>query len=273
MLRPAEHAAKVDLARVQTGPALQPWVENYWSVRWDLAPGDRYFSEVIPHPTVHISFESGNTEHYGYAMPAALVHGPPVRRFAVELTGQGRVFGVKFRPGGFGAFIRTDVGAWRGRVEPVDAALGPAATALLPRLLAEDADAARASIVEDFLQQRLPAPDANYERVLSIVAGMIGDPGLTTVEAVTDRFGIAERTLQRLFRRYVGVGPKWMLRRYRLHDAVTLIDAGQYADLASLAASLGWYDQGHFTREFTAQVGVPPKIYAAGGRTPQTKDP
>jgi len=83
---------------------------------------------------------------------------------------------------------------------------------------------------------------------------------------VTERHGIPLRTLQRLFRRYVGVGPKWTLQRYRLHDAVTLIDTGAVDDLAELAASLGWYDQAHFTREFTSLVGMPPAKYAARSR-------
>jgi len=50
---------------------LAPFIEDYWTVSWDL--------------------------------PAALVHGVPTRRFEVELAGRGRVFGAKFRPGGFAA--------------------------------------------------------------------------------------------------------------------------------------------------------------------------
>ena len=56
-----------------------------------------------------------------------------------------------------------------------------------------------------------------------------------------------------------------MLQRYRLHDAVNAIDSdpGVMTDLARLAASLGWSDQSHFTRDFTAAVGVSPHAYAA----------
>ena len=83
--------------------------------------------------------------------------------------------------------------------------------------------------------------------------------------ATRERHGLSVRALQRLFRGFVGVGPKWVLQRYRLHDAVTAIDTdpGAMADLAGLAASLGWSDQSHFTRDFTAAVGVSPHAYAA----------
>ena len=54
-----------------------------------------------------------------------------------------------------------------------------------------------------------------------------------------------------------------MLQRARLHDAVTRIDLGSAGDLASLAVELGWFDQAHFTRDFTALVGESPAAYAA----------
>ena len=39
-------------------------------------------------------------------------------------------------------------------------------------------------------------------------------------------------------RRYVGVSPKWVLARYRMHDAVTALDEGYAGSLADLAAAL-----------------------------------
>ncbi|WP_109509423.1 helix-turn-helix domain-containing protein [Nocardioides speluncae] len=268
ILHPDRHAEVVELARPPVSPRLHTWVENYWTVRWDLGDAPPYTSEVVTHPAVQLSVESGTTPHYGVEMPAALIHGVPTKRFRIDLSGEGRAFGVKFRPGGFGAFTGEDVGAWTDQVLPLRAAFGEESTALMGAVLAEPEDAERAAIVDEFLERRLPKPDPRYERVLAIVAGMIGDPTMISVDAVCERFEIAPRSLQRLFRRYVGVGPKWVQRRYRLHDAVTLIDAGEYDDLAELAARLGWFDQAHFTREFTEQVGQSPSAYAVSAGRP-----
>ena len=43
-------------------------------------------------------------------------------------------------------------------------------------------------------------------------------------------------------------------------------DAGGDVDWAALAADLGYADQAHLTRDFTATLGVPPSRYAAEGR-------
>ena len=54
----------------------------------------------------------------------------------------------------------------------------------------------------------------------------------------------------------MGVWPKWVLARYRMHDAVADLDTGWDGTLTDLAERYGWYDQAHFTRDFAALVGV-----------------
>uniref|UniRef100_UPI002456CDEC helix-turn-helix domain-containing protein n=1 Tax=Nocardia flavorosea TaxID=53429 RepID=UPI002456CDEC len=131
-----------------------------------------------------------------------------------------------------------------------------------PRVLPPPAAAPRRRAVEDYLRARTRREDPNYRLVLRIAAAMAQDPQLTRVDQVTERFGVSARTLQRLFRRYIGAGPKWVLRRYRLQDGADLLARGRTGDLAALAADLGYFDQAHFTREFTAEVGMAPLEYA-----------
>jgi AraC-like DNA-binding protein len=262
LLRPEVNDALVRRDRLEAHDEVSTWVEHYWTVEWDLGePG--FVAEVVSHPAVHVTAESGDRARFGHPMPAGLVHGVITRRFSQEISGNGRVFGVKFHPGGFGAFTGADVGAWTDRVLPLSAAFGELAAALVRDVLAIDDDEARAEVVDAFLLDRLPARDERYDEVLAIVRQIQDDPTLTTVGLAARRHGMSERTLQRLFRRYVGVGPKWVLQRARLHDAVERIDSGRAEDLASLALELGWFDQAHFTREFTALVGQPPAAYAA----------
>lgn len=242
-------------------------MERYWTVRWELPPDVTYPSTILTHPSVHLSVESGAGTRHGFAMPAALVHGVVSRTFTAELTGSGRVFGVKFRPGGFGAFTGRDVASLTDRVVPLAEVVGEAADDLLREVCAAD-DERATELMDAFLLERRAGPDERYDELLRIVAGMLADRDLVTVQAVTERFGVSARTLQRLFRRYVGVGPKWVLQRFRLHDAQLLLESGEAPDLATLAADLGWSDQAHFSRDFQATVGTPPGRYAseAGAR-------
>ncbi len=67
----------------------------------------------------------------------------------------------------------------------------------------------------------------------------------------------------------MGVSPKWVMRRARLHEAAARANGGEPVDWAALARDLGHADQAHLTRDLTATRGVPPSRYAAaplGGR-------
>ena len=100
-------------------------------------------------------------------------------------------------------------------------------------------------------------PTPTTTPVLDVVGTMLADRSMVRVAQVEAASGLGTRSLQRLFARYVGVSPKWVLARYRMHDVVTALDEGYDGSLAELAARHGWFDQAHFTREFTTLVGVP----------------
>jgi AraC-like DNA-binding protein len=85
----------------------------------------------------------------------------------------------------------------------------------------------------------------------------------TRVEHVAAMHHVAPRTLQRLFRRYVGVGPKWVLKRLRIHRAAERLTATSPPRWIELALELGYYDHAHFIRDFRLIVGGSPAEYTA----------
>src|SRR5215469_5868922 len=121
-------------------PPVDRFVENYWSVRWDRTGRPPYRQELIPHPCLNMSVESGwpGEVRHGFAMPAALLHGLVTRRFAIDLSGTGRVLGVRFRPGGFAALTGHSAGGLRDRVVPLAQVFGAPADALASEILAEE---------------------------------------------------------------------------------------------------------------------------------------
>lgn len=154
-----------------------------------------------------------------------------------------------------------DVGSFRDQVLPLRDVFDDA-DRLADLVFAEEDDVRRRAVFEAFLKDHLVAADAQYDLVRVIITAMAEDRSITRVDQVTERFDLPIRTLQRLFRRYVGVGPKWVLRRYRLHDGADLLANGEAAELADLALALGYFDQAHFSREFKDQIGLTPAEYA-----------
>jgi AraC-like DNA-binding protein len=229
---------------------LAPFVEHLWTVQWDLA--QPVMREVLPHPSVHLAVERGQSR----------IVGVPSGRFTRHLEGRGRVLGVKFRPGGFRPFFHRSVAELTGRVQPLGELFGHGVAELEAEALAHDDAAGAFEVVQAFLRRRRPAPDEKVELVGRVVQRAATDREITRVEHLVREFGIGPRGLQRLFAEYVGVSPKWVIQRYRLHEAAERIAAGTTGDGAALALDLGYADQAHFIRDFRRWVGCSPREYA-----------
>ncbi|MGW4245052.1 AraC family transcriptional regulator [Nocardia sp. NPDC004722] len=257
ILRPRQQNAANNHNRLAAGERVSRYVEWYWAVRWDRRGLPPFHAEVLPYPCVNLTFERTH-ERVG-----AFVTGVWTTKYVRELAGEGETFGVKFRAGGFGAFTGLDVGAFSDTSVPA-AEIFPGVDALGEAVLAATDAPRRRDLIEDFLvaAQGGAGDDTAYRQVLEIIDAMEHDPDLTRVDQVTDRFDIPIRTLQRLFRRYVGGSPKWVLRRYRLQDGAQLLADGRTSDLAALAVELGYFDQAHFSNEFAKEIGMPPLEYA-----------
>ncbi|NUR32237.1 MAG: AraC family transcriptional regulator, partial [Catenulispora sp.] len=91
----------------------------------------------------------------------------------------------------------------------------------------------------------------------------VQDRTLTRVEDFAQAAGVSTRTLQRALTEHIGIGPKWFLRRYRLYEAGERVAHHERVNWSTLASDLGYADQAHLTRDFTAAFGMPPAQYAA----------
>lgn len=151
---------------------LAPFVERYWSVRWDLTDRPAFRSEVLSHPSVTVSVESGTHSRFGFALPATLVHAVVTRRFSADLVGDGRVCAVTFRSGGFAAF--TGSRPARNGVTRLDGELGIEAAALQTAVPAQEDDGARAAVLDAALAPRAPDPPGSYLDLLRQARGNAG---------------------------------------------------------------------------------------------------
>ncbi|MMZ64829.1 transcriptional activator FtrA [compost metagenome] len=115
--------------------------------------------------------------------------------------------------------------------------------------------------LEDLIRNRLPKRDASGEKVNLIVDMIKNNPHITRVNRLANEIATNPRTLQRLFQRYIGLGPKWVIQRYRLHEAAEQMDLGVHLDWVNLAQELGYFDQAHFIKDFKAIVGKSPLDY------------
>ncbi|WP_344250288.1 helix-turn-helix domain-containing protein [Isoptericola hypogeus] len=269
LVDPGAARSGFELVRLPPAPDLADLVEWHWVVRWDLPPGAEFTQVVIPHPNANIVAEAG-----GFA-----VHGIPAGLFSRTLRGSGAVLGTKLRPGALRLLLGHPEAVRPGLVVP--AAESFAGTAAGGAGEVEDAGrlavaAARAgddggavaavtpllrAVAERRRTRRSADALARVARALAaVVSGELGpDAGVAELATVA---GTSTRSLQRLFAGWVGVSPKWVLQRHRVHLAADLLAADPAHDLAALAAAVGYYDQAHLSTDFARALGSTPAAYA-----------
>src|SRR5919197_8292 len=256
ILQPPGGAWRFRLDRYLPAEDLASTVEHHWIVRWDLPAGERHAQDVLPYPSVHVVLERGGS----------LVRGVTTGRFTRLIEGRGMVHGIKFRPGAFRPFLDRPVSAISDQVVALGALFGEEARALEEAVLDAPDDDTRVETADAFLRGRASAPDDAGRLAGRIVAAIEQDRAIVRVDDVARRFEVGARSLQRLFREHVGVSPKWVIKRFRLHEALEQVSAGRAVDWPELALALGYFDQAHFIRDFKAMVGEPPGDYARRSR-------
>jgi AraC-like DNA-binding protein len=112
-----------------------------------------------------------------------------------------------------------------------------------------------------FLRACLPKPDAMIEVAGGIVKTILQESNIKTVSDLAKRTGMGARKLQRIFNEYVGISPKWVIRRYRLHELIEILKSGKQPDWPQLALELGYFDQAHLINDFKSMVGSTPAQY------------
>ncbi len=248
--------APFSLHRFVPAPSLRSVVAHYWIVRWDLRGRPPLQQHVIPHPVVHLVAEADHAQAIGVVED----------RFTRTLQGHGRVLGIALRPAGFSALYSEPVSTLTGRTMPLTEVFGEAATGFHAAVVATDEDAELVRLADRLLSRHQPTLHPDARRARDLVEHAATDPTLNTVQQLAAHAGIGVRALQRLLRRFVGVGPKWVILRYRLHEALARLDQGTPVDWAALALDLGYFDQAHFIKHFKAFVGLTPTEYARQAR-------
>jgi AraC-like DNA-binding protein len=249
--------------RYAPGPGMADLVRRYWIPVWSMPPGESTVQRVLQYPVCLLVVS------HEYSIMVGVDTGLGRQ----ELTGAGWALGGMLQPAAGSMLLGGPVSQLTDRRIPltdVPGVDGAAVTeqirsALRPTPSAESAHRAAITALEDALRGLGPVDEEGL-LVNRIVEYVEQRTDIQRVRQVRDEFGIGERALQRLTARRIGLSPKWLIQRRRLHEAAERLRTGDRVDLAAVAADLGYADQAHFTRDFRTVTGVTPGSFAAEPR-------
>lgn len=246
--------------RYAPGPEMGDLVRRYWVPVWSLPPGTSTVQRVLQYPVCLLVV----SHEY------SIVVGVDTGLGRQELTGKGWALGVMLQPATGAMLLGGPVTQLTDRRMPLSQVTtldGEAVTARVRAALrdapsSEESHRIAIGVVESALEALAPVDEEGL-LVNRIVEHVEATRDVHRVGQVCEEFGIGERALQRLTARRIGLTPKWLIQRRRLHEAAERLRAGGRVDLAAVAAELGYADQAHFTRDFRTVTGLTPGAFAA----------
>jgi AraC-like DNA-binding protein len=236
-------------------PSLAELVSCVW-VQEVSAAGPAYEHRTVPNGCIEVVFVKG--------APAGAVIGPRRQPVVERLAPGSTVVGLRFRPGVPAAVL----GAAAPELVDLDVELetvwGRSATSVAERIaLAETPDGAARVLEHEIAARCAAAPDLD-----PVVAGTVRrlQPwNRCGVGEIAAELFISPRQLRRRCIAAFGLSPKTLHRILRFQGVLALAPAGGRHEigLSRLAATTGYFDQAHLTRECLALSGLTPGAFLA----------
>jgi AraC-like DNA-binding protein len=249
-------------------PALRPFVQIVWAVdaRGERAPLRPGMERVLPTGAMHVAIRLSRApltlfDDASGAHPRVVGHsvigGARSSFYVRDVAEPSYSIGAQLHPGAAPLVLGVPAAELAERHTLLGDVWGREAERIRERLASAGSLEAQLDLFEAILSARISDARALHPSTAEALAGFAGG---ARVDEVVRRCGYSHRTFISMFRAAVGLTPKTFCRIRRFQRAIDLLGR-ERGGLADLAASAGYADQAHFSRDFAAFSGVSPTEY------------
>jgi len=243
------------LNRVIPKGDLASFLEYFWIVEWSIKSGEVFTSVNIPYPCVHVVFEHKKTG----------IFGPTNGCYNKELSEEGFVIGARFKTGYFYPLYRQPITGIVDGMLDTSTVFSQTSDQIEAQINAVQKKEEGIDVLSEVLSPVLVDCDEKEllkaQLAYDITSAIESDQSLLRVDALYEKFDINARSLERLFKQYVGLSPKRVVRLFRLQQIANCLVSDMPIDWADLSASLGYFDQAHCIKDFKAFTGKTPSYF------------
>ncbi|QKJ30958.1 AraC family transcriptional regulator [Mucilaginibacter mali] len=247
--------------RIQPHPQLEQLIECYWMVESD-DPAIQT-EKIIPDGFTELIFHYGdlyraNISGQWQTQGRHLLAGQIGNYFYLENTGKAKMIAIKLKPAALTQLFGLQMSDYTDRVVTLDTIPNRALQQLQDIVLQFEDEQ---QVKEAFDTWLLPlSHSVTTTPVTAAIDLIFKQNGMVTVKEMTEAACIGERQLERLFKRYVGLTPKYYARIIRFNYIFQIVQS-KSASWADVVYQAGYYDQSHFIRDFKAFTGEDPSAY------------
>jgi AraC-like DNA-binding protein len=240
---------------------LADYVDAYWVSAVTQLNRQRILPDTCADIIFNISDEIIAVDGEQIAPDTAFVVGTMTAFQDSLMPAHTRMLGIRFRPGALNAFTGLPLPLITDEQRPLKELAANWHTMLEPLLAKRKSLPEKINCLEQFLLQRLPAPNILADKIKQSVSLIQQTNGSIPVAMLAAQAFMSLRNFERCFLQSVGVSPKKFSRIVRFIAIKQQLKTATHTHLLSLALDNGFYDHAHLTREFRLFSGDSPTIY------------
>ena len=239
-------------------------IKNFWKIDSD---GDTTIKEekIIPdgYPEMIFHYKERpyiNIDGHWHKQGNYLLAGQIRNHFYLKNEGDVGTIAIKFQPTAFTTLFDIDMSNLTDKVIPINSILAEILSSLINIAIGNQSFETKVNLIENWFLHFLKdkkLPKSKGEQILKLI---LEKQGQISLEEASDNSGISTRSLERYFKKHVGVSPKFYTRIVRFSHIFNLIQNEKFnwSDISFLA---GYYDQSHFIKNFKEYTGESPSAY------------
>lgn len=226
---------------------------------------------IVPNGRVSLIVELDNTERHIYDDDGNIIQtcigswlsGIHSRYLLIgDTTKETTLMATIFNPGKAHAFLGRDLSEFNDRVVSGTSVFGNSISQLRSELLRLSSPVERLQKVSDWLISRFHKDMQAPAIVDEVVGKLVAAPGAVRLTEAVDQAGsVSYKHFVQLFKQHVGPTPKRMQRILRFSQVFESLQGKEEVDWPAVSAELGYADQAHFIRDFSAFSGYTPERF------------
>ncbi|CAM3880719.1 helix-turn-helix transcriptional regulator [Smaragdicoccus niigatensis] len=240
----AEHSTSARYVEFAPPQPLRAYVQCLWARR----------SAAVPR--THLVFPDGCADIIA-TDSSVHIAGPMTVAESVDLGPRALVAGIRFRPGAASAALGVSAMTLLNSNPPIGGLWGREGDRMTSRLTSVESARERLILLADAMIARLPEIDEPDDIAITAGQQLTRQPEIPIAE-MASQLGLSERQLRRRISESVGYSPRTLARIMRFQRFLAARESSPDSAIADLAASAGYADQPHLTRECRELSGLTP---------------
>jgi AraC-like DNA-binding protein len=170
-------------------------------------------------------------------------------------------FVVAFLPHGFSDLFQIDVSTTTDRLPDFFGLCNTDGKKLYKEIEGAQDFEAKVKIADDYFIKKLPETD-NTRQIKDALQKIINSNGMIDMKQLASEVNMSWSSLERHFKKRIGVSPKMYARFKRFHFALALLTQPSPKSWVEIAHTCGYYDQAHLIREFYKFTNQKPSAFS-----------